>query len=114
MVAQKQLSDLKKHFESKYPAFIILELDTNVIKEQYIILGLFEIIGNNRNKGFGTSIMYELIDFSNRNKISLALTPTHFFNSNVERLIKFYKRFGFIINENKERFYEKMSYIPQN
>ena len=32
MVTQKQLSNLKKYFESKYPAFIILELDTNVRK----------------------------------------------------------------------------------
>jgi GNAT superfamily N-acetyltransferase len=112
MVTQKQLHDFKEYLEKKYPTFIILELDTNVRKQQYVILGLFEVLENNRNKGFGTSIMYELIDFSNKNKIPIALTPTHFFNSNVERLIKFYKKFGFIINEDKETFYEKMSYIP--
>ena len=111
MITEQQLIDFKKYLENKYPVLLLFELDHNVQNEQYIILGLFEIIGNNKNKGYGTKIMYEIVNFSNDYKIPIALTPTDFFNCDIDRLINFYKRFGFILNDNKNIFYEKMFYI---
>lgn len=113
MITQQQLLDFKIYLEKRYPVFIVFELDNNVRNEQYILIVLFEIIKEqNKNKGFGTKVMNEIINFSNKYKIPITLTPTDYFCSDINRLINFYKRFDFIEN-NDTIFSEKMFYIPK-
>jgi predicted GNAT family acetyltransferase len=59
-----------------------------------------------KGKGVGTSIMEELIDYADKNKQIITLTPSSDFGGNKNRLIQFYKRFGFKQNKGIYKSYE--------
>jgi predicted GNAT family N-acyltransferase len=48
-----------------------------------------------KENGVGTKIMNDLIAYADNNKQIIALTPSSDFGGNKNRLIQFYKRFGF-------------------
>jgi len=64
-----------------------LKLSRIVIKPEY------------KNKGIGTKIMDALISYADETKKIVALTPASDFGGNKNRLIQFYKRFGFKPNQ---------------
>jgi ribosomal protein S18 acetylase RimI-like enzyme len=63
---------------------------------------LIWIIGQDRKLGVGTSIMRELCEFADRHKAEIRLKPASRSNyaatTSRARLIRFYKRFGFMID----------------
>ena len=59
-----------------------------------------------RNSGVGSKIMEDLITYADRNKQIIALTPASDFGGNKNRLIQFYKRFGFKHNKGVHKSYE--------
>ena len=57
-----------------------------------------------RNQGLGTAVMQSIIDLADQQQRILVMTPsTDFGASSVERLKKFYKRFGFVENKGKNK-----------
>lgn len=57
-----------------------------------------------RNQGLGTLVMQSLIDLANKQQRILVITPSIDFGaSSVERLKKFYKKFGFVDNKGKNK-----------
>jgi GNAT superfamily N-acetyltransferase len=69
-----------------------------------------------RNSGAGTKAMQDIVDRMDREGAIIVLTPDDAFGGNKNRLIKFYKRFGFVPNKgrNKDfRFRETMIRYPQ-
>ena len=57
-----------------------------------------------RNQGTGTEFMNELIGLADKLGKTIILTPdTSFGGSSVNRLKKFYKRFGFVENKGKNK-----------
>ena len=62
-----------------------------------------------RNKGLGTKFMEDVIKYADKNKAKIVLTPEPEGLENKEdkemtdRLVNFYKRFGFVENEGKNR-----------
>ena len=69
-----------------------------------------------RNSGAGTQAMQDIVDRMDREGAIIVLTPDDAFGGNKNRLIKFYKRFGFVPNKgrNKDfRFRETMIRYPQ-
>ena len=79
-------------------------------------LSKIEVSGDERNAGQGTKAMQDIVDRMDREGAIIALTPDDAFGGNKNRLIKFYKRFGFVPNKgrNKDfRFRETMIRYPQ-
>jgi len=80
------------------------------------VLSKIEVSGDERNAGQGTQAMQDIVDRMDREGAIVALTPDDAFGGNKNRLIKFYKRFGFVPNKgrNKDfRFRETMIRYPQ-
>jgi hypothetical protein len=84
--------------------------------EKGYTLSKIEVSGDERNAGQGTQAMQDIVDRMDREGAVIALTPDDAFGGNKNRLIKFYKRFGFVPNKgrNKDfRFRETMIRYPQ-
>ena len=80
------------------------------------VLSKIEVSGDERNAGQGTKEIQNIVDRMDREGAIIALTPDDAFGGNKNRLIKFYKRFGFVPNKgrNKDfRFRETMIRYPQ-
>lgn len=73
-----------------------LKLSRIVIKPEY------------RNTGVGTKIMEDLVSYADKNTKIITLTPASDFGGNKNRLIQFYKRFGFKHNKGQYKSYEFM------
>jgi hypothetical protein len=84
---------IEKILEEKYGEYLV-GLD---IYETATSLILSKIVLNkeSRNTGIGTQIMNDLINYADKNKQIIALTPSSDFGGNKNRLIQFYKKFGF-------------------
>ena len=85
--------------------------------EKGYTLSKIEVSGDERNAGQGTKAMQDIVDRMDREGAIIALTPDDAFGGNKNRLIKFYKRFGFVPNKgrNKDfRFRETMIRYPQS
>ena len=81
------------------------------------VLSKIEVSGDERNAGQGTKAMQDIVDRMDAEGAIIALTPDDAFGGNKNRLIKFYKRFGFVPNKgrNKDfRFRETMIRYPQS
>ncbi len=61
-----------------------------------------------KNKGYGSSIMDDLIDYADRTKKVVVLTPSSDYGGNKNRLVQFYKRFGFKPNKGYHKSFEYM------
>lgn len=95
-------------------------------KERGITADLFENKGvitlsrivvpeGRRGQGIGTQAMRELVDYADANGKHIALSPSADFGGNKNRLIDFYKRFGFVENKGRNRaFSVSESMIREN
>ncbi len=94
---------IEKILEEKYGEYLV-GLD---IYETATSLILSRIVLNkeSRNTGIGTQIMTDLIDYADKNKQIIALTPSSDFGGNKNRLIQFYKKFGFKKNAGQYKHY---------
>lgn len=97
---------VEKYLSDKYKEELI-GLD---IYEDAKSLKLSRIIINPeyRESGIGTKIMNDLIDYADKNKKIITLTPSSDFGGNKNRLTQFYKRFGFKLNRGVHKSYEYM------
>ena len=59
-----------------------------------------------RSTGIGTSIMEDLIKYADEHGQIIALTPSSDFGGNVNRLVQFYKRFGFKMNKGHNKNFQ--------
>ena len=93
---------------------------SNLIKEKYelesffvyekddlITLGMLEVPKANRKQGVGTAVMNELINYADENRKRIWLTPglpdDRKGTTSRGRLVKFYKRFGFVENKGRNK-----------
>jgi GNAT superfamily N-acetyltransferase len=69
------------------------------------VIELTWIIVNDRKRGVGTAIMRELCDFADRNAAEISLKPAskvdYAATTSRGRLVRFYKRFGFVVEKAK-------------
>lgn len=61
-----------------------------------------------RNSGIGTKILEDLVKYADANKQIIALTPASDFGGTKNRLIQFYKRFGFKHNQGHHKSFQFM------
>ena len=59
-----------------------------------------------RGQGVGSKVMSELIEYADKNNQIIALTPSKDFGSSVNKLIQFYKKFGFKMNKGANKNFE--------
>lgn len=107
--------NLEKKYNKLYPppskgtpsdvAGIVIQLFYYHSKENIELSGIY-IPKVHRNKGIGSDIMAEIINYADLHNMTVVLTPsTDFGGSSVSRLKKFYKRFGFVENKGRNKDY---------
>jgi hypothetical protein len=82
----------------------------------HLVLASIEIQDAYRGMGYGTAFMTQLCAAADANGWTTALTPDGYRGSSVPRLIKFYRRFGFVPNKGRKKDFtisEAMYRIPQ-
>ena len=97
------LSDFADEIESlitKYES-IGCEISINFRKFSSIYLNTLKVA--NKTEGIGTKFMLELTKLADEYGITITVSPSDSYGSNLNRLIKFYKRFGFVSNSGRYR-----------
>ena len=62
-----------------------------------------------RNEGIGTQIMNDIIKYADNSRKKIILSPsTDFGGSSINRLVNFYKQFGFVENKGKNKDFSTM------
>lgn len=75
-------------------------------KGDTISLDMIKVAPDARGKGYAKSAMSDLISLADKNNQTVTLTPSVDMGSNKNKLISFYKTFGFVENKGKNRDYE--------
>lgn len=73
------------------------------------------IVVKDKSSGVGTKIMNDICDIADKENKICILTPSDEFGGSKSRLIKFYKRFGFVENKGKNKdftIFETMYRLP--
>ena len=95
---------IEKILRDKYGDYIVgLDIYEN---RGSLILSRIIVKPESRGSGIGKKIMSDLITYADNNKQIVALTPSSDFGGNKNRLIQFYKSFGFKLNKGYHKSYE--------
>ena len=78
------------------------DIDDNNLCEgdHHIILRLIRIRKSQRNKGFGSIILGDVINLADNNNVRLILYASEKYGSDIIRLYKFYEKHGFVLIKN--------------
>lgn len=80
-----------------------VEIDA-FISRGWLHLSRIVVDKRRRRQGFGTHAMADLTTFADRHGLAMSLSPaTDFGGTSVERLRKFYRRFGFVSNKGRRK-----------
>jgi GNAT superfamily N-acetyltransferase len=71
----------------------------------YVIITLLIVPTEQRNSGIGDEVMAAIIAAADQHERSLALTPAADFGGDLQRLVRWYRRLGFIPNAGSSRDY---------
>lgn len=90
-------------------------LETIPESDNLLTIEIIEVPERLHNQGIGSKIMRNLCNYADKNDIVLQLRPAASSTHSRGRLIKFYSKFGFIINkgENLNDKYQYMYRIPK-
>lgn len=88
-------SSIENHFKSSLQT-LTLELEEDENETQQLRLITIIIKKTKRRKGFGSLIMQEIIEFSNKHRIPIILKVSDVYGCNFPRLVKFYEKCGFV------------------
>jgi GNAT superfamily N-acetyltransferase len=88
---------LKKQLKKSFPkVFLSIKLCKHIKnREYYLFLYKIEVSDDYKNNGLGTKVLNILCDFADDYNLKIYLTPSSSLGSELNRLIEFYKRFGF-------------------
>ncbi len=103
------ISDIKQTYSDSLSKFNVSEYDDSI--------RISLIVVNDKNQGIGTKIMQDIISYADSVGKTITLTPSSDFGGSVNRLKKFYKRFGFVENKGRNKDYEisdTMYRLPKN
>lgn len=99
----ENISEFADQIKDKY------NLDTFFVNERpdSITLDMIEVPKADRKQGVGTAVLTDLINYADQQSKRISLTPglhdaTHGTTSRT-RLVKFYKRFGFVENKGRNK-----------
>jgi len=95
---QNVLNDFVKEIKTKYKN-IVQDLKLEYIDEPgnvHIYLVLIKIKKSQRERGYGNSVLSDLIVLADNHHIKIRLWITNVYGSDLDRLAAFYMRHGFI------------------
>lgn len=67
-----------------------------------------------RGTGIGSEVMKRIVDYADANQKIISLTPTEDYGGKKSKLIKFYKKFGFVDNKGKNKNFETRDTMIRN
>jgi predicted GNAT family N-acyltransferase len=67
-----------------------------------------------RGAGIGSEVMKKIIEYADVNQKIISLTPTEDYGGKKSKLIKFYKKFGFVDNKGKNKNFETTDTMIRN
>lgn len=103
-VQQSSLDDISKKWSEKGVSLDVFESRN---RPNQITLSKIEVPKKSREGGIGTDVMKDIVDYANKTGKTIALSPsTDFGATSKNRLVNFYKRFGFVENKGKNRDFE--------
>lgn len=73
--------------------------------KKLIELGRISVPPNQRGKGIGSKVMRDLTEWADANGYMITLVASDVYGSDLDRLIKFYERFGFEIEPSSNKRY---------
>jgi GNAT superfamily N-acetyltransferase len=77
-------------------------VDDEPDSEPYLYLILIKIKKKYRNQGYGAIIMEEIVQFADEHNETIILFASTLFGSELKRLYKFYRQFGFVLKRNED------------
>jgi hypothetical protein len=90
---------IEQTLSQKYP-----DIDISVFENQNgLTLSKIVVPENQRSEGIGTKVMDDLIDYADKNNLSIGVTPDATFGGSKTRLESFYKKFGFVRNKGRNK-----------
>lgn len=109
--AEKKLTDLEVGWKQ-----LGVEIDAYISRGD-LHLSRIEMERSLRGRGLGTKAMEDLIHLADEHQLRMTLSPsTDFGGSSVERLKRFYRRFGFVSNKGRHKDFtlsDSMYRLPQ-
>lgn len=91
-------AQLADQLRAEFPG---LMLDLHRDPSGYVVLPRIRV--TDQRQGIGTAVMQRIIEAADANGDALALTPTAEWGSSLPRLIRFYRRFGFVPNKGRAK-----------
>lgn len=82
--------------------------------DTFIYLLFIEVKDKVRGKGFGTNAINKIINYANKKKKPIILTATDAVGTDINKLIKYYKKFGFKYSKLEVGYRHNMYYMPEN
>jgi len=77
---------------------------SNTYGRRNLHLSRIEVEKGRRRQGLGTKAMEDLTEYADRYSLLMTLSPaTDFGGTSVERLKRFYRRFGFVSNKGRHK-----------
>ena len=99
-----EVQKFEVHIKNNYEG-VVFEIMVAYNLHPKKVLELTWIIVQNRKQGVGTAIMRELCEFADRHAAEISLKPAskddHAAITSRARLVRFYKRFGFVKDKRK-------------
>ena len=113
-IEKKNVKNIRSYIEEEYGDYI----DKFYISEdpEGIVLDAMILKPGKKEEGIGSKIMMDLTNYADKSNKIMALTPSTNFGGAKGELVRFYKKFGFVMNkgENKDlRFKESMVRFPE-
>ena len=99
----ENVSEFEQYITDKYDlkAFHVFE------RPKDIVLNMLEVPKADRRTGVGSAVMQELVDYADSEGKMITLTPglrdDRHGTTSRGRLVKFYKRFGFVENKGRNK-----------
>lgn len=95
------VNEIKKKYKELERLNVIIDEDTMITE-----IKLIRINKDAQNQGIGSKVMKDLTDLADEHDMVLSLTPEGSFGVSKSVLVKFYKKFGFVDNSGKNKYYE--------
>jgi predicted GNAT family acetyltransferase len=83
-----------------------IKLDIYESGKDILVLSKIIVPEELRGQGMGSAAMKKIVQYADQNNKTIALTPSADFGGNKNKLIKFYKQFGFVMNRGRNKNYE--------
>jgi GNAT superfamily N-acetyltransferase len=114
MLDQEKINGFVLHLKkTKYKNKIqelIIEYCTNDNNENYLQLFLIKIKDSQKNKGYGSAIISDIVQFADEYNVQIKLWTSNIYGGDLKRLFEFYKKNGFVLIKTPDK--NNMIYYP--